>query len=195
MDACPGVAAASRQKAKQAMIESSYGGPQNLPEISFTFSDTTRNRDRYQKLADYYQTLFGLHIKINPVDLESFAGMIKNSETAPQLYISGWCADYPDPRDWLSFYWKTGTYGSRIGYSDPEVDNLLDKADAVLDPLERMQWYADAQRKIVETAPAVFMYNSENAYLIKPYVKNLISTAIDNSWAGILAANQITIQK
>jgi oligopeptide transport system substrate-binding protein len=183
------------EKAKQAMIESSYGAPQNLPEISFTFGDNARNRARYQKLADYYQSLFGVQIKLNAVAPESFPALISNPQTTPQLYISGWCADYPDPRDWLSFYWKTGTYGSRIGYSDPEVDALLDKADAVLDPTERLQWYADAQRKIVETAPAVFMYNSINAYLIKPYVKNLISTAIDNSWAGVLAANQITIQK
>ncbi len=183
------------EKAKQAIMESSYGSPQNLPQISFTFYDTERNRLRFQKLADYYQSLFGVQIKLKPVDIVSYSEMIDNPNTAPQLYISGWCADYPDPRDWLSFYWKTGTFATRIGYSNPEVDNLLDKADAGLNPVDRLQWYADAQRKIVETAPAVFMYNTVNAYLIKPYVKNLTPTAMDYSWAGIMAANQITIQK
>lgn len=182
-------------KAKQAMIESSYGAPQNLPKISFTFSDSARNRVRYQKLADNYRSLFGLQINLNPIDPGTYSEMIKDPATIPQLYITGWCADYPDPRDWLSFYWKTGTYGSRIGFSNPEVDALLDKADATTDSKERLQLYMDAQRMIVETAPAVFMYNTVNAYLIKPYVKNLIPTAMDNSWAGIIAVNQITIQK
>ena len=34
------------------------------------------------------------------------------------MFILGWCADYPDPQNWLSVYWKTGAFGERIGYSN-----------------------------------------------------------------------------
>ena len=61
------------------------------------------------------------------------------------MFILGWCADYPDPQNWLSVYWKTGAFGERIGYSNPDLDALVDKADVELDPAKRMELYQQAQ--------------------------------------------------
>ena len=183
------------EKAKQAMIASSYGSPENLPQVSFTFSNTTRNVERLSKLAGYYKELFGITIKLNPVDGSAFSEMITDSSTAPQLYIAGWCGDFADPRDWLSFYWKSGGFADRIGFSNPEVDTLLNQADAELDPVIRLGLYKEAQQKIVESLPAVFFYTNVNAFLVKPYVKNISTTPMDSAWAGIYSLQDITIEK
>jgi oligopeptide transport system substrate-binding protein len=183
------------EKARQAMMESSYGSPEKLPKITFTFPDTAQDRNRYEKLVAEYQRSFNLQISLNPVDRGAFAEMITKPDTAPQLFVTGWCSDYPAPRDWLSFYWKTGMYAARIGYSNAKVDNLLNEADAEINPIMSLQLYQEAQRMIVEDIPAVFMYNSVNAFLVKPYVRNLTLSPMDSSWAGIMAVNEISIER
>jgi len=183
------------EKAKQAMIASSYGSPENLPQVSFTFSNTTRNVERLSKLAGYYKDLFGINIKLNPIDGSTFSEMIKDSSTAPQLYIAGWCTDFADPRAWLSFYWKSGGYADRIGFLNAEVDALLNRADAELDPTVRLGLYKEAQRVIIGSVPAAFFYNNVNAFLVKPYVKNITTSPMDSAWAGFYSVSDITIEK
>ncbi len=182
------------QKARQALLESSYQSASNLPSVTFAFTETTRNRQRAEWLVENYRENLGINIELSPMDAATYNQMIRDPETAPQLFLTGWCADYPDPSDWLSPYWRTGTYSDRIGYSDPEVDALLDGADSESDPNTRMQLYAEAQQKIIASVPAVFFYNNVNAYLVKPNVKNLEITPFDTYWPGIYELTRISIE-
>jgi oligopeptide transport system substrate-binding protein len=183
------------EAAKQAIADSSYGSVENLPEITATFSDTPRNRTRNEWLAANYKDVLGVDIVLNPVEATTYTALTKDITTAPQMYILGWCADYPDPQNWLSVYWKTGGFGQRIGYSNPELDALLTEADKELDTTKRMQLYADAQKLLTDGAPVAFFWNNVNTYLVKPYVKGITTTPMDSGWAGIYAAIDITIQK
>lgn len=36
-------------------------------------------------------------------------------ETTPQLFVLGWCSDYPDPHDRLSTIFHTGSTVTHIG--------------------------------------------------------------------------------
>jgi oligopeptide transport system substrate-binding protein len=181
--------------AKAAIAASTYGSVDKLPEITATFSDTPRNRTRNEWLAANYKDVLGVDIKLNPVESTTYTALTKDINTAPQMYILGWCADYPDPQNWLSVYWKTGGFGQRIGYSNPELDALLTNADKELDPAKRMQLYADAQKLLTDGAPVAFFWNNVNTYLVKPYVKNITTTPMDSGWAGIYSAIDITIEK
>jgi oligopeptide transport system substrate-binding protein len=104
-----------------------------LPPITLTFSDTPRNRTRNEWLANQWQTVLGVQISLNPVESTTYTALTKDVDTAPQTFILGWCADYPDPQNWLSVYWKsTSTFASRIGYQNAEFDALVNEADATL---------------------------------------------------------------
>lgn len=172
------------EKAQQALAESSYGSAENLPPITFTFSDTPRNRTRFEWLAQQYEQNLGVRAELNPVEATTYTALTKDIETSPQVYLLGWCADYPDPQNWLSVYWKTGAFGERIGYSNPELDELLNQADAELDPDVRMQLYADAQRMLTDTVPVAFFWNNVNVYLVNPRVSGYNTTPQDSSFPG-----------
>ena len=149
--------------ARQALAASSYGSAANLPPITATFTNSTRNLQRWTWLLDQFQAVLGVEFIYDPVSPDVF-----NSQSH-QMYILGWCADYPDPQNWLSVYWRTGsTFGSRIRYSNPNVDALLDQADAERDQATRMALYAEAQQMITTDLPAAYMWNNLNAYLVKP---------------------------
>jgi oligopeptide transport system substrate-binding protein len=181
--------------AKAALAASTYGSVDKLPEITATFSDTPRNRTRNEWLAQNYKDVLGVDIKLNPVESTTYTALTKDINTAPQMYILGWCADYPDPQNWLSVYWKTGGFGERIGYSNPDLDAKLVEADKELDPAKRMTLYAEAQKMLTDTAPVAFFWNNVNTYMVKPYVKNITVTPMDSGWAGIYDAINITIEK
>ena len=62
-----------------------------------------------------------------------------------------------DPSAALHQYFRTG--GSlRIGYSNPKLDELLDKEQQAFDPVQRKKYLSQAMSEITEEAPAHFMW-------------------------------------
>jgi len=172
------------EAAKKAVAESSYGSVEGLPKVVATFGDTPRNRVRYEWLIAKWKESLGVDIELNPVETTTYTALTKDRETAPQMYILGWCADYPDPQNWLSVYWKTGAFGERIAYSNLDFDALVDEADVTVDPARRAELYQDAQDLLVEGCPVAFMWNNVNSFLVKPWVKGLETTPQDSDWPG-----------
>lgn len=183
------------EKALQAIAESSYGSVAALPEVEVTFSDSSRNRTRHEWLVQKWKEVFGADLKIslNPVESTTYTALTKDIATAPSVFRLGWCADYPDQQNWLSVYWKTGGFGERIGYSNPEFDALVDQADVELDPAKRAELYQQAQEVLVAGAPVAFMYNTINHYMVKPWVKGIKTTPQDSAWPGDIDPINITI--
>jgi oligopeptide transport system substrate-binding protein len=183
--------------ALQAIAESSYGSVEALPEIDVTFGDSPRNRVRHEWLVAKWKEVFGdgLKITLNPVESTTYTALTKDIETAPLVYRLGWCADYPDPQNWLSVYWKTGGFGERIGYSNPEFDELVNAADVELDPDRRAELYQQAQDVLINDAAVAMMYNTINHYLVKPWVQGIKTTPQDSAWPGDIDPINISIDQ
>ena len=82
----------------------------NALGLKLTFGDTARNRARNEWIVANYKTNLGVDITLDPVDATTFTALTKDPDTYPLLARQGWCADYPDPQNWLSVYWKYGTF-------------------------------------------------------------------------------------
>jgi oligopeptide transport system substrate-binding protein len=174
------------EKAKQALAESSYGGPDalNALGLQLTFGDNPRDRTRFEWLAAQYKQYLGVDLELNPVEPTAYTALTKDVNTSPILFRLGWCADYPDPQNWLSVYWKTGGFGERIGYSNPELDTILNEADTTSDAAKRMELYQQAQDLFIDDAAVAMDYNTINHYLVKPWVKGVQMTPQDTDWPG-----------
>jgi oligopeptide transport system substrate-binding protein len=172
------------EAAKAALAASSYGSVEALPPIKLTFSDTPRNRTRNEWLAAKWKEYLGVDLTLDPVESTTYTALTKDIATAPQTFILGWCADYPDPQNWLSVYWKTGAFGERIGYSNPDFDALVNQADVELDPAARADLYAQAQTLLTDGAPVAFAWNNVNTYMVKPWVKGIVTTPQDHGFPG-----------
>ncbi len=183
------------EKAKQMVKESSYGSVEKIPPITLTFSDSPRNRTRFEWLANMYKQSLGIDMKLNPVEATAYSALTKDVSTSPQMYILGWCADYPDPQNWLSVYWLTGSQCEDFGYSNKELDKIIRAADTEANPEKRMQLYDDAQKFMIGDVPLAILYGRPNVYLVKPWVKGINQTPMDAAWAGEMDTLSITIQK
>lgn len=175
------------EAAKQALAESSYGGPEDLPELQMFYnSNDAANTARAEWVAGQYREILGVEIKLVPTEGTALVALRKDPSTFPQiLFVGGWIQDYPDPQNWLSVYWKCdATFAKRFGYCNPEFDEIVAKADAELDEATRMELYQQAGEILVADAPGPFLYNLSNQVLVNPNVTGYTATALDVEWPG-----------
>lgn len=90
------------------------------------------------------------------------------------MFSLGWIADYPDPQNFLDIKLHSGSANNEAGYSNPEVDALLDEADRETDEAARLELYQQAEELIVEDMPWAPLYHGKASYLVKPYVHGYV---------------------
>ena len=178
------------EAAVQALADSSYGGPEGLPEISLYYnSNDTANTARHEFIAGMYRDVLGVEITLEPTEGTALVDLRKSPETFPQMTIGGWIQDYPDPQNWLSVYWKCdATFAQRFGYCNEEMDALLEQADQEADPEVGIPLYEEAGQILVDDVPGPFLYNSLQTVLVKPFVTGYTPSASDAEWPGQYAS-------
>lgn len=150
-------------------------------EIKYTFGASARGKARAEYLAAQLQNNLGVKITLDPVDPTVYSSLFKRDEDTPQMFFLGWCADYPDPQNWVSLVFQTGGIASdRVNYSSAQLDEMTKQADALpLDDPQREQLYLDAQKLLVQEAPVAFLYHDKSPFLVKPWITGLKSTPLD----------------
>ena len=72
------------------------------------------------------------------------------------LFLIGWLADYPDPHNfYFPFFHSKGTFAAWQGYSNPEVDQLIEQASQESDPAKREQLYRQLDQIYFEEAISI----------------------------------------
>ena len=165
-------------------------------ELKLTYSSTPRNKVRFEFVADQLRKALGVSPVLDPVETTTYTALTKNVETSPQIFILGWCSDYPDPQNWLSTYWRsTSGFAQRVGYKNAEFDKLVDQADVEKDATKRLQLYQQAEKLMLSDVAASPLWNNENVFLVKPYVTTGKTTSQDSSFVGQLEPWKLGIQK
>jgi oligopeptide transport system substrate-binding protein len=173
--------------AKKALAESSYGGPENLPEIKLYFnSDTSGATERAEWVAGQYRDILGIELTLEPTDGTTLTALRKDPSTFPQLLlVDGWYGDYPDPQNWISVYWTCdSTFAQRHSYCNPELDKLAKLGDTTIDPAERAKYYEQAGQILVDDVPGPFLYNIAAVFVVNPAITGYTPTASEAAFPG-----------
>lgn len=185
------------EAARQALAESSYGGPAGLPEITMVFSnDNPHDTARVEWIAGQYRDILGIEIELEPMEAIALQRLQGDPSTFVQLSpFGGWYQDYPDPQNWLSVYWTCDAYPARMaGYCNEEFDRLVHLGDTTVDPAERIAYYQEAEQLLIADVPVVFLSHDVGAYLIRPGVTGINPTASEAMWPGSFSS-LMTIDK
>jgi oligopeptide transport system substrate-binding protein len=185
------------EAAKQALAESTYGGPENLPEIKLYYnSDFAGRGEQVEWVAGQIRDVLGVEVTIEPTDGTTLTALRKDSTTHPQLlFVGGWIQDYPDPQNWLSVYWTcAATFAERVGYCNEEFDKLIEQGDTTVDQAERLKFYEQAGEILVADQPGPFLYNQTQKFVVNPAVTGYTPTASEVEWPGYLGSI-MTIEK
>ncbi len=166
-------------QARQLLQQSKYGS--NLPPIVYTDAGLGSyiNAD-VAALAQMWKQNLGVTITVENIEPNYYLDEIYSGHHG-QLFGGGWCADYPDPENFADILFHTGSQQNNGGYSNPALDELLERARVEQDVTKRIALYQQAEQMIVNDAPVLFTVHSLSYQLVKPYVKGYVFTPIDIS--------------
>lgn len=107
--------------------------------------------------------LVGFKVNLQISDITLLQQIIKD-RTYEALLFGEVLAIDPDPYIFWHSSQKKAPGLNLAVYGSKEVDELLEKARTTLDPIKRMLVYGEFQEKIMEDAPAVFLYSTSYIY-------------------------------
>jgi len=165
------------EQAREFLKGSKYGI--NLPPIVFTTSGIgSYISSDVAALADMWKKNLGVTITVENLESNFYFDLLYSGNHG-QLFSSNWCADYPDPENFADALFHTGSSQNLGGYSNPELDSLLEAARTEQDVTKRIGMYQQAEQMLVDDAAALFTVHWLNYELVKPYVKGFVMTPID----------------
>jgi peptide/nickel transport system substrate-binding protein/oligopeptide transport system substrate-binding protein len=101
----------------------------------------------------------GIDVRIVTREWSAFKQAVDRG--TPDAFYLDWFADYPEAGNFLVPLFHSGNRGgggNRAGFSDAVVDSLLDRVSGTGDPDARWEIYAEAERRVMEAAPWIFLW-------------------------------------
>ncbi len=143
-------------------------------EIEFWVGEGDTGR-QYGEMAQADLRKIGLRISIKQVSFPVYLEESGKPGRVP-LLLTGWNMDFPDPANFLDVLFNTSSISeqnsnNRTFYSNPIVDDLLDRARIEQDVTARERMYVEAQELIVADAPWAFMWSDLTMEAWQPYVR------------------------
>jgi oligopeptide transport system substrate-binding protein len=165
------------ESARAVLAQSAYAG--NFPVVKVT----DRGWGSYisaeiAALADMWHRTLGITIRVENLQPEKFWDELASGNRG-QIWSNGWCADYPDPENFADVLFHTGAEYNDGGYSNPDLDALLEAARIETDPSTRVAMYQQAEDILIEDSPVLFLNHSLSYVLVKPFIEGYVLTPID----------------
>jgi oligopeptide transport system substrate-binding protein len=140
------------EAARAALAASAYAG--DLPEITFNVHGYPDwESDYILALTDMWRENLGIEVKVQYFEPAKFVEEAPDSPA--QLSDLGWCADYPDPENFLDLLFHTGSDLNVSGYTNPQVDELLEVARIEPDPAEHLALYQRIEKTLLEDGAVI----------------------------------------
>ena len=94
-----------------------------------------------------------------------------------QIYLIGWIADLGDPDNFLGTFFQDPN--DEFGFTNPEIHNLLDRAEQETDEVARAQLYVEANNKIMEFLPGLPYVHAKSALAFKSNVQGYVPSPVE----------------
>ncbi len=159
-------------KAKELLSQSKYAS--KMPDITLFVSGSGGSPSRpVTALQEMWKQNLGVQVSVQQVEWATYLNDLKRRKFQMFGVTSGWIADYADPQDFLDILFYSKSNENHMGYSNPNLDKLLEQARVEQDNAKRMSLYQQAEQVIVTDAPVIPLHNSREYWLVKPYVKGV----------------------
>lgn len=157
--------------AQAALAASEYAD--NMPPIVLSasgFADTERND--LNALIENWREVLGVEMTVEFLDPENFT--VAAHEEHGQMVSYGWCADYPDPENFLDILYHTDSDFNVAGYNNLEIDALLENARMMLDPAQRVQMYQQIEALLLEDVAGIPLLHGVSNALVNDRVEGFV---------------------
>ncbi len=156
------------EAAQEELAQSQYAD--DIPRIVVTEAGAGAEASiDTQAYLEQWRTTLGLDIEVRQMDWASF--LREMDERRLQAFGVGWIMDYPDPENILDLKFHSDSPLNNTGFSDPEIDALLEEARVEQDPERRMEIYREVERTLIQDAVWIPLYFSQAHVVVRPEVQ------------------------
>lgn len=197
-----GNAKEARALLQEGMQAEHWTSVSQIPSIKLTYATGVSGFDQeVQSMISMWQKVLGVTVTADPVDsntlLDEVSAATGNSQGL-QMWGLSWVGEYPDPQDWLSRQFASGSVFNNMNYgenasSDAARQQLtqsqLSKADTNFQTSVRLQSYQQAEQQLVNDVAWLPIEQETSIFLRKSYVVGIVDNGMSiippNDWAGI----------
>ena len=165
--------------AKYYLKKAGYPDGKGFPKITLELnSDGERN----VAVAEEVQKQLKEHLNINiELNIVPFAQLVENMIGGKtDFFRGGWIADYPNPENFLWFFYgknvpadvKESSYPNMMRYKNPKFDALYEAGLKSKSSEEAYKNFLEAEKIMVADAPIMLLWYDEGYRLMQSYVKD-----------------------
>ena len=171
--------------AKYYLAKAGYPDGKGFPKIVLELnSDGERNVAVAEEVQKQIKETLNINIELNIVP---FAQLVENMIGGKSdFFRGGWIADYPNPENFLwFFYGKTvpkslnePSYPNMMRYKSKEFDRLYEAGIKAKSQDEAFKFFMEAENVVMQDAPIIVLWYDEGYRLMQSYVKNFNNNAM-----------------
>jgi ABC-type transport system substrate-binding protein len=144
------------EKAAELIKEAGYDSPADVPVIDFQVSTSALSQQPAQVIQQQLQD-FGLQLEFRTIEVATlFENRANGTYT---LHMDGGGMSWPDP-DYLRTYLHSSdgtSHAVGVGYSNPDLDQLLEEGMDTTDVEERKAIYRQVEEMVLDDCPMIFI--------------------------------------
>ena len=122
-----------------------------------------------QAFLEQWKNELGITVEIRQTDFATF--LADQDAGRLQMFNAGWIVDYPDPENILDLLFHSQSTINRTGYSNAEVDDIVERARVESDQELRLRLYQQAERLVVSDAGWLPLYFSQSHIVVNSDVE------------------------
>ena len=177
----PDAALSFDPEAARALLASAVPeGGASLPVIELVYNVSVAHREIAEFAAAQWRKHLG--VRVRPVGVTWFDYGVRKRLGDYGIARAGWVGDFPDPLGFLSLFESTSEH-NHTRWSDETFDGLLAAAREASDASARMAKLAEAEARLLKSAPCVPVYWYRLGDLVHPWVKGFRTHAVGTNGA------------
>ncbi len=155
-------------KARELYREAGYSEDNPL-RIEIRYNTAEAHRRIVLAVQSMWRDVLGF--EATPVN-EEYQVLLENirMQRVTQVFRSSWTGDYNDAHTFLSVM-ESDNPSNLTGYSNPEYDELMDKAANQTDPALRQVYLEEAEKLLLSDHPVIPLYFYVNKNMVSPRVQ------------------------
>lgn len=160
------------ERARTLLADAGYPGGRGLPKLEFWSSVTNDAIRREHEFIKRSLTAVGIRSEFKYLtEWPVFSKALAEGRLPAFLYA--WDADVPDPDNFLTKLFYSGSPRNYTRYRNAAVDALLTTARTVADPQRRVEQFRRAEQLIIDDAVVLPIWHYNYERLFQPWVRSV----------------------
>ncbi|PIE25631.1 MAG: peptide ABC transporter substrate-binding protein [Planctomycetota bacterium] len=151
-------------------------GLEKAPSFTILYNTHELHKDIAEVVQSQWSRKLGLDVRLENQEWGSY--MTSMQSLGYDVARSAWIGDYPDPNTFLDM-WTKGNTNNRTGWTRPEFDALLARANHESDAAKRLSLLAEAEAMILSDLPVIPIYYYVTKNMVRPGVQGFYPNVLN----------------